>query len=170
MLKKLLFLMLALFTSLAMAVEVNSADATQLDSVKGVGPAIAAKIVEARKAGPFRDWTDFVNRVSGVGEASAARLSAGGLTVNGAPFKGIVATAPAPKAEKPATKPPVAPSTQAKLPTPPAAPPVKPAKATVPPATPPAADKASAAAAAKAEKKAEKEAAKAASKADAAKK
>jgi competence protein ComEA len=100
MFKKLLALMLALFTSLAFALDVNSADVTQLDGVKGIGPAIAGKIVDARKAGPFKDWNDLVGRVSGIGEASAAKLSAAGLTVNGAAFKGAPAAVVAPKVDK----------------------------------------------------------------------
>lgn len=83
------------------AVDVNKATAAELDSVKGIGPAISAKIVDERKKGNFKDWNDFVSRVSGIGEKSAANLSTGGLTVNGAAYKGVPAAAP--KAEdKPA--------------------------------------------------------------------
>lgn len=103
MIKKLLALMLALFASIAFAaVDANSGDAAQLDSVKGVGPAVAAKIIDARKAGAFKDWSDLVNRVAGIGETNAAKLSAAGLTVNGATFKGMPAAAPTPKLTKPA--------------------------------------------------------------------
>ncbi|MDO9237010.1 MAG: helix-hairpin-helix domain-containing protein [Aquabacterium sp.] len=103
MIKKLLALMLALFASIAFAaVDANSGDAAQLDSVKGVGPAGAAKIIDARKAGAFKDWNDLVNRVAGIGETNAAKLSAAGLTVNGATFKGMPAAVPAPKLAKPA--------------------------------------------------------------------
>ncbi len=77
------------------AVDVNKATAAELDSVKGIGPAISAKIVDERKKGNFKDWNDFVNRVGGIGEKSAANLSTNGLTVNGAAFAG----APAAKAE-----------------------------------------------------------------------
>ncbi len=95
MLKKLVALLLALCTALAFAaVDVNSADATQLDGVKGIGPSIAGKISAERKKGPFKDWDDLINRVGGIGEKSAAQLSEGGLTVNGRSFKGMAPAAP----------------------------------------------------------------------------
>ncbi|MFM2083306.1 MAG: hypothetical protein RLY95_124 [Pseudomonadota bacterium] len=80
------------------AVDANKATAAELDSVKGIGPAISAKIVDERKKGNFKDWNDFVTRVSGIGEKSAANLSTNGLTVGGAAYKG----APAKAEEKPA--------------------------------------------------------------------
>lgn len=76
------------------AVDVNTASAADLDSVKGVGPGTSNKILDARKRGPFKDWNDLIERVSGIGPGSAAKLSSNGLTVNGASFAG---TAP-PKA------------------------------------------------------------------------
>ena len=39
-----------------------------------------------RQRAPFKDWRDFIGRVGGVGEKTAARLSREGLTVNGAAF------------------------------------------------------------------------------------
>jgi competence protein ComEA len=80
------------------AVDVNKATAAELDSVKGIGPAISAKILDERKKGNFKDWNDFVSRVSGIGEKSAANLSTNGLTVGGAAYKG----APAKAEDKPA--------------------------------------------------------------------
>jgi competence protein ComEA len=92
MVKKFLALLMALFAAVAFAaVDVNSADATQLDGVKGIGPAIAGKITAERQKGKFKDWDDFIARVSGIGEKSAVKLSEAGLTVNGAPFKGVAA-------------------------------------------------------------------------------
>ena len=67
----------------AAAVEVNSADQSQLESVKGVGPALSAKILAARKQSGFKDWSDLQARVSGVGEKNSAALSRNGLTVAG---------------------------------------------------------------------------------------
>lgn len=81
------------------AVDVNSASQADLDGVKGIGPVIAGRIVDARKAGPFKDWADFIERVKGVGEHNAAKFSDGGLTVNGATYKGAPAKA-APAAAK----------------------------------------------------------------------
>lgn len=82
------------------AIDVNRANQAELETVKGIGPALSTKIIEARKTGPFRDWTDLVERVQGVGHASAARLSGQGLTLGGAPY-----TPPAALAERPARTP-----------------------------------------------------------------
>ncbi|MBL8340795.1 MAG: helix-hairpin-helix domain-containing protein [Rubrivivax sp.] len=68
------------------AVDINRASRAELETVKGIGPGLSAKILEARKAGEFKSWADMVERVPGVGAASAGKLSQGGLTVGGAPF------------------------------------------------------------------------------------
>jgi competence protein ComEA len=101
MFKKLLAAILAFMAAAAFAaVDVNRADAAALDGVKGVGPGIASKILEERqKGGRFKDWNDLISRVSGIGEASAAKLSEGGLRVNGRTFSGAAA-APAKKDDK----------------------------------------------------------------------
>ncbi|HEY4069034.1 MAG TPA: helix-hairpin-helix domain-containing protein [Burkholderiaceae bacterium] len=78
---------LALLSAAAFAaVDVNKASQAELESVKGIGPSMSAKIMEARKTGAFKDWTDLQSRVKGVHEARSAKLSAQGLTVNGATF------------------------------------------------------------------------------------
>ena len=109
MLKKLLAILLMLCATMAMAaVDVNKATEAQLDSVKGIGPVTSKLIMSERKKGEFKSWEDFIERVKGVGDDKAAKLSAAGLTVNGAAFKGAVATKkdekPAAKAEKNDTK------------------------------------------------------------------
>ncbi|WP_321887468.1 ComEA family DNA-binding protein [Paraburkholderia bannensis] len=89
MLKKLLMLFLAIGFSLSAAlaiagVEVNSADETALESVKGIGPVHAKAIIDERtKNGPFKDADDLVNRVKGIGPKSVQNLEAAGLTING---------------------------------------------------------------------------------------
>jgi competence protein ComEA len=69
------------------AVDVNQASVAELDGIKGIGPAMSSRILDERKKAPFKDWKDLMTRVKGVGQASAARLSAGGLTVGGASFR-----------------------------------------------------------------------------------
>lgn len=98
--KKTLASLLALAASLAMAaVDVNTATLGDLDSIKGIGPSTSAKIVAARRSGRFKNWDDFIQRVPGIGEKRAAKLSSEGLTVNGAAFRST-GTAPAASTEK----------------------------------------------------------------------
>lgn len=88
MLKKMLTLV-ALLHALAAwaAVDVNQATVAELDSIKGIGPSLSGKIIEERQRGAFKDWSNLIERVRGVGEASAGKFSAEGLTVNGRGFK-----------------------------------------------------------------------------------
>jgi competence protein ComEA len=71
--------------------EANQASRAELETVKGIGPGLSASILQARQAGPFKDWADLVGRVDGIGRGSAARLSAAGLTVDGTPYEGLAA-------------------------------------------------------------------------------
>jgi competence protein ComEA len=104
MLKKLFVLFALCYAALSFAaVDVNKATAAELDGIKGIGPGISTKILDERKKGPFKDWTDLVTRVNGVGETNAAKFSAEGMTVNGQGFKGVAA-APAKKDDKPMAK------------------------------------------------------------------
>nr|WP_315493849.1 helix-hairpin-helix domain-containing protein [uncultured Rhodoferax sp.] len=75
-----------LISASAWALDVNSATEAQLDSVKGLGPSSTGRILQAREAGPFKDWADLMARVKGIKGSAASKLSAEGLTVNGAPF------------------------------------------------------------------------------------
>ena len=85
MLKKLLAIVLMLYATMAMAaVDVNKATEAELDSIKGIGPVTSKTIISERKKSEFKSWEDFIERVKGVGEDKAAKLSAEGLTVNGA--------------------------------------------------------------------------------------
>ena len=68
------------------ALEVNSANEAELDSVKGLGPSSTARILKAREAGPFASWGDLMQRVKGIKPRTAAKLSEAGLTVNQQPF------------------------------------------------------------------------------------
>lgn len=67
-------------------VELNTATRARLESVRGIGPQLAAALLAAREARPFTDWADLVARVRGIGPASARRLSAHGLRVDGRPW------------------------------------------------------------------------------------
>jgi len=83
------FLMVALLVaaigSAFAQVDVNKADQAALDGIKGIGPSTSKAILDERKKGEFKDWADFESRVKGIGDKSAAKLSAAGLTVNGKP-------------------------------------------------------------------------------------
>lgn len=104
-LRRIFALALGVLSSLAMAaVELNQADQAALESVRGIGPGLSAKLLAERKKAAFKDWDDVVQRVAGVGAGSAAKLSAAGLTVQGRPM------APSVAAPKDATAPRKAPS------------------------------------------------------------
>jgi competence protein ComEA len=70
----------------ALALDINHANEAELDSVKGMGPALSAKVIKARELGAFKDWQDLMQRVSGVRQNKAQQFSDQGLTVNGQPF------------------------------------------------------------------------------------
>jgi competence protein ComEA len=90
--------LLALVSAVAMAdTDVNKATQAELETLKGIGPTVSGRMLDARKASPFKDWPDLIERVPGIGAGKAAKLSAEGLTVNGSPFK-PVAEAPAKRA------------------------------------------------------------------------
>lgn len=80
-------LVLGLALSAQAAVDINLATEAELDGIKGIGPSTSAKILEARKRAPFKDWKDFILRVPGTGVSQARKYSAQGVTVNGLPFE-----------------------------------------------------------------------------------
>jgi competence protein ComEA len=87
MFKKLIVLLAALAATAAFAAtDINKGNQADLEAVKGIGPAMATKIMDERKKAPFRDWADVIDRVKGVGSGNAAKFSDNGLTVNGATF------------------------------------------------------------------------------------
>lgn len=91
------------------AVDANRATQAELETVKGIGPGLSGKIMEARKTGAFKSWADFVERVPGVGPGNASRFSQAGLTVSDKPFDGAAtavakATPKAARAAKPAAQ------------------------------------------------------------------
>lgn len=81
------------------AVDVNQATRADLETVKGIGPAMSGKILKERESGSFKNWGDLVDRVGGIGPANAGKLSSGGLTVAGSSYDATGA-APAGKVAK----------------------------------------------------------------------
>jgi competence protein ComEA len=110
-------LILAAFAFAAQAaVDVNKASQAELETVKGIGPGLSGKIIDARKAGAFKDWSDLVERVGGVGPGNAAKFSQAGLTVGSTAYSATsgetatkgdkpAKTAKATKSDSPAAKP-----------------------------------------------------------------
>jgi len=95
MLKKILTTTALLFSvSSFAAIDVNKANAADLDGIKGIGPSLSGKILKERNKGNFKDWPDLMHRVSGMGEKSSAKLSAQGLKVNGSVYQGTGASEP----------------------------------------------------------------------------
>ena len=108
MFKHLMSLLNALCTATAFAaVDVNNASAADLDSIKSIGPGTSSKLLVVRTAGRFKDWSDLIERMPGIGEKRATQLSAYGLTFNGESFKELAAVKNAPTAKpvKPSTGP-----------------------------------------------------------------
>ncbi|MBS0434391.1 MAG: helix-hairpin-helix domain-containing protein [Proteobacteria bacterium] len=75
------------------ATDVNKANQAELEAVKGIGPSMATRILEARKSGSFNNWADLQGRVKGVGDGNARKFSADGLTVNGQAYTAAAAPA-----------------------------------------------------------------------------
>jgi competence protein ComEA len=90
----------AFATGGALAADVNKADQAELESVKGVGPALSTRILDERKKSAFKDWDDLMTRVKGLGPGNAAKFSEAGMTVGGQAFKGAEPAAKPAKAEK----------------------------------------------------------------------
>mgnify|MGYP006267575123 CR=1 FL=1 len=70
----------------AAAIDVNKATEAELDSIKGVGPAMSGRIIKERQKAPFKDWTDFINRTHGMGPSAAKRFSEQGMNVSGTAY------------------------------------------------------------------------------------
>jgi competence protein ComEA len=70
----------------ALALDINQANEAELDSVKGMGPALSAKVLKAREEGAFKNWADLMKRVSGIRQNKAKQFSEQGLTVDGQAF------------------------------------------------------------------------------------
>ena len=87
MLKKLFFCVAFFFAAAAFAaVDVNQATEADLDGINGIGPGLSQRILAEREKGEFKDWADLIERVKGIGDKTATKFSAGGLTVQGKRF------------------------------------------------------------------------------------
>ena len=73
----------------ALALELNTATQAELEQLKGIGTALSQRLVDARAERPFDDWADLLQRVPGLRTASARKLSAAGLTVQGRPYETV---------------------------------------------------------------------------------
>ncbi len=101
MIRNFIALLMAVFALNAFAAaDVNQATQAELESVKGIGPGLSAKILQARQNGNFKNWDDLVDRVGGIGPGNAARFSQAGLTVGGAAYDGKPVEAKAAKAPR----------------------------------------------------------------------
>ncbi len=65
----------------AWALDVNRATLAELQSLKGVGPKLAARIEAERERAPFADFADLMRRVKGVGPARVRAWRAAGATI-----------------------------------------------------------------------------------------
>lgn len=63
--------------------DLNRAREMDLDGLKGVGPALSARILKARDVRPFNNWKDLQQRVKGVGPALSQSLSEQGARIEG---------------------------------------------------------------------------------------
>jgi len=67
----------------AAPVDANTASREALQTIRGIGPVTAARIVEERRRQPFRDPQDLARRVKGIGEVKLRKITEAGLTVGG---------------------------------------------------------------------------------------
>lgn len=89
MIRNLIATVLAVFALNAhAAADANQASRAELETVKGIGPGLSAKIIKARETGTFKNWGDLVERVGGIGAHNAGKLSQAGLTVAGSAYDG----------------------------------------------------------------------------------
>lgn len=81
-----LTLALALLCGSASATDLNTASRAELEQLRGVGVALAQRLLVQREQRPFSDWDDVMRRVPGVRAATARRLSDAGLRVGGVAY------------------------------------------------------------------------------------
>jgi competence protein ComEA len=62
-------------------VDANTANAAMLQTISGIGPARAQRIIAERQRGAFKSLDDLQARVPGIGGKTAMKIAAAGLTV-----------------------------------------------------------------------------------------
>jgi competence protein ComEA len=73
---------LALASSPLYALDVNTATAAELETIRGLGPRTAETIIKERdRGGKFESFNDLSERVRGIGQKKAQALQAAGLSV-----------------------------------------------------------------------------------------
>lgn len=73
---------LGLSSAIASPINVNSASQSELESIKGLGPAKARAIIaEREEGGSYHDANDLQKRVRGIGMKSVEKLVDNGLTI-----------------------------------------------------------------------------------------
>jgi len=73
-------------------VDANTASAADLSTIKGLGPSTSQRLVQARQQGAFQNWDDMITRVTGVGPATAQKLSDSGLRIQGQAFRPLASS------------------------------------------------------------------------------
>lgn len=81
-------------------VDANTASGEELQTIRGIGPATAARIVDERRRQPFRDPQDLARRVKGIGEKKLAKMIQAGLTVGGNGVQMVTGRGEAPARER----------------------------------------------------------------------
>ncbi len=66
--------------------EIGQARESDLDGLRGLGPATTRLILQERERQAFSNWKDLMQRVAGIGPKKAAQLSSQGLRVQGQPY------------------------------------------------------------------------------------
>ena len=73
--------LIAMGTSANTLIDANTATEEQLQSIAGIGPTTAQRIIQTRQKKPFKDLRDFADRVPGVGPKRLQQYSDAGLVV-----------------------------------------------------------------------------------------
>ncbi len=77
------------------AADFNSASQAELETIKGIGPSVSQRILNARSERPFDGWDDLLRRVPGTGHGKLREWSAQGWTVAGRPYAPALAASAA---------------------------------------------------------------------------